>query len=67
MIELADITQPQKRTELISHLEALKADYTMNLAKGLPPAEFKQSQAWIKAVDSALKIVKSPKSLVFNP
>lgn len=52
---------------LVTHLESLKRDYINALAKGLPPAEFKQSEAWVKALDAALKIVKSPKLQVLNP
>ena len=52
---------------LIVHLEELKSDQISALAKGLPPSEFKQAEAWVKALDASLKIVKSPKLQVLNP
>ena len=61
------INNPEQRELIITHLENLKSVHISKLAKGLPPAEFKQAEAWIKALDTSLKIVKSPKLQVLNP
>lgn len=61
------INNPEQRQALTNHLEALKSANIATLAKGLPPQEFKQTEAWIKALDASLKIVKSPKLQVLNP
>lgn len=64
---LEKINDKEQKNTLIAHLENMQSGYIRELAKGLPPAEFKQVEAWIKALDASLKIVKSPKLQVLNP
>lgn len=67
MTLIEKIKNQEQRQALTNHLETLKSANIAALAKGLPPQEFKQSEAWIKALDASLRIVKSPKLQVLNP
>lgn len=67
MTLIEKIKNQEQRQALTNHLEALKPAHIAALAKGLPPQEFKQTEAWIKALNASLKIVKSPKLQVLNP
>lgn len=67
MTLIEKIKNQEQRQALTNHLEALKSAHVATLAKGLPPQEFKQTEAWIKALNASLKIVKSPKLQVLNP
>ena len=67
MTLIEKIKNQEQRQALTNHLEALKSAHVAALAKGLPPQEFKQKEAWIKALNASLKIVKSPKLQILNP
>ena len=67
MTLIEKINDTEQNQLLTAHIDHLKSEYIRALAKGLPPEQFKQTEAWIKALDASLKIIKSPKLQVLNP
>ncbi|AIY66899.1 EscE/YscE/SsaE family type III secretion system needle protein co-chaperone [Pseudoalteromonas piratica] len=67
MTVIDKITNQEQNTLLQNHLEQLKSGFNNDLNNGLAPQQYKETQAWIKAIDAAIKIIKSPKLQVLNP